>query len=124
MRPFAHLMLAMSLASLAAMPTARAQVDNDPTVYMISYIEVMPSATKQTAGLLKALLDASRKEPSALRFEVLQRTAPSSQFGVIEVWKDQKSDDAHEVSAANKAYRARLSPVGGALYDQRWYKAL
>ena len=124
MRPFAHLMLAMSLASLAAMPTARAQVDNDPTVYMISYIEVMPSATKQTAGLLKALLDASRKEPSVLRFEVLQRTVPSSQFGVIEVWKDQKSSDAHELTAHGKAYRADLAPMIGALYDQRFYKPL
>lgn len=232
MRPFAHLMLAMALTSLAAIPAAHAQDANDPTVYMISYVEVMPSATKQVTGLLKALLDASRKEPSVLRFEVLQRTAPSSQFGVIEawkdqaaldahtaaahtkqfrdklqpllltpvderlcnaisvgamqagdarglyvmthvdiagpnpanrdafipvlkafgeasrkaagnlrydvmqqksrtnhfqiveVWKDQKSDDAHEVSAPNKAYRAKLSPVGGALYDQRWYKAL
>ena len=42
----------------------------------------------------------------------------------VELWQDQKSNDAHEASAPNKAYRARLSPVGGALYDQRWYKAL
>src|SRR3977135_2891301 len=105
MRPFAHLMLALALTSLAAMPAAHAQDANDPTVYMISYVEVMPSATKQVTGLLKALLAASRKEPSVLRFEVLQRTAPSSQFGVIEAWKDQAALDAHTAAAHTKQFR-------------------
>jgi quinol monooxygenase YgiN len=124
MRPFAHLLLAMALASLAAMPAARAQDANDPAVYMISYVEVMPSATKQTASLLKALLAASRKEANGLRFEVLQRMAPSSQFGIVEVWKDQAALDAHTAAAHTKQFRDALQPLLLAPVDERLCNAI
>jgi quinol monooxygenase YgiN len=55
---------------------------------------------------------------------VLQQKSRTNPFQVVEVWKDQKSDDAHEISARNKAYRAKAGSMQGALYDQRWYSAL
>ena len=39
-------------------------------------------------------------------------------------WKDQASDDAHEIAAHTKQFRDALGPLTGALYDQRWYTAL
>src|SRR5437667_4170605 len=124
MRTFARLMLAMALTFFAAMPTARAQDANDPILYMISYIEVMPSATKQTSDLLKQLLAASRKEANVLRFEVLQRTAPASQFATIEVWKDQAALDAHTAAPHTKQFRDRLQPLLLAPVDERLCNAI
>ena len=54
----------------------------------------------------------------------MQQTSRTNHFQVVEVWKDQKTGDAHEISAPNKAYRAKVGAMQGALYDQRWYSAL
>ena len=43
---------------------------------------------------------------------------------MVEAWSDQAADDAHEIAAHTKEFRAALGPLTGALYDQRWYKAL
>jgi quinol monooxygenase YgiN len=114
----------MALTLFAAVGAPRAQDANDPTIYMISYVEVMPAATKQTADLLKALLAASRKEANVLRFEVIQRTTPSSQFGIIEVWKDQAALDAHTAAAHTKQFRDTLQPLLIAPVDERLCNAI
>src|SRR5688572_24583751 len=41
--------------------------------YVVSYIEAMPSAKDQAADMFKRLALLSRKEPGAVRFEVLHR---------------------------------------------------
>jgi quinol monooxygenase YgiN len=74
--------------------------------------------------VLKAFGEAARKATGNSRYDVLQQKSRTNHFQVVEVWKDQKSDDAHEISASNKAYRAKVGAMQGALYDQRWYSAL
>jgi len=74
--------------------------------------------------VLKAFGEAARAAAGNMRYDVLQQTSRTNHFQVVEVWKDQKSDDAHEMSAPNKAYRAKVGAMQGALYDQRWYSAL
>ena len=44
--------------------------------------------------------------------------------GMLEIWKDQKADEDHEMMAATKEFRANVQPLLGAHYDRRWYKAL
>jgi quinol monooxygenase YgiN len=48
----------------------------------------------------------------------------TNHFTVVEVWKDQRSNDAHELAAHTRAFRSALTPITGALYDQRWYRPL
>jgi quinol monooxygenase YgiN len=43
---------------------------------------------------------------------------------VVEVWKDQRTNVAHELAAHTRAFRNALTPITGALYDQRWYRPL
>jgi quinol monooxygenase YgiN len=116
MRPFIHLALASAMMSLTVLPAARAQ---DDAAYMVTYLEVVPSAKGPAATILKQLADASRKENGALRFEVLQRTNPSNQFLVLEVWKDKAAMDAHAGAAAAKAYREKMQPLSLAPIDDR-----
>ena len=59
-----------------------------------------------------------------MRFDVVQQKARTNHFKMLEVWKDQAADDAHEIAPHTKAFRDSLLPLTGALYDQRWYKAL
>jgi quinol monooxygenase YgiN len=116
MRLFIHLALATTLMSLTALPAARAQ---DDAAYMVTYLEVVPSAKGPAATILKQLADASRKENGALRFEVLQRTTPSNQFLILEVWKDKAAMDAHAGGAAAKTYRDKMQPLSLAPIDDR-----
>src|SRR5437763_4769146 len=107
MRPVFHLAFATAVMSLAAMPAARAQ---DDAAYMVTYLEVVPSAKGPAATLLKQLADASRKESGVMRFEVFQRTTPSNQFLILEVWKDKAAMEAHGSGAAAKIYREKMQP--------------
>lgn len=116
------LVLATTLLPLASAPPARAQ-DNQ-SVYMVRYIEVMPDAKKQVPPLLKQLAEASRKEAGATRFEVLQRNSPSSQFVILEVWKDQQALDAHLAAAHVKQFLDQVQPLLIAPIDDRPCTAL
>jgi quinol monooxygenase YgiN len=115
MRPILHLAFATAMMSLAAMPAARAQDE----AYMVTYLEVVPSAKGPAATLLKQLVDASRKENGALRFEAFQRTTPSNQFLILEVWKDKAAMEAHGNGAAAKTYREKMQPIALAPIDDR-----
>ena len=118
MRQAFQLMLALVPLVLASAPAAHAQGTADPTVYVVRYIEVMPAAQEKSAGLLKQLAEASRKEAGVVRFDVLQRTAPASHFATFEVWKDQPSLDAH-AAAAHKQFLDAVQPLLIAPVDDR-----
>jgi quinol monooxygenase YgiN len=93
-------------------------------LYVVTHVDVGPPNRDKAVVALNALADPSRKEAGNLRFDVLQQKARSNHFTVTEVWKDQRSNDAHEIAAHTKDFRAALGPLTGALYDQRWYKPL
>jgi len=114
--------LAMALVSTTAQ--APAQDAADPTVFIISYIEATFAGKNQVATQLKQLRDASAKDDGLIRYEVLQRVSPTNQFMALEIWKDQQAEDAHEIDAATKDYRAKVQPLLGAHYDRRWYKQM
>jgi quinol monooxygenase YgiN len=73
---------------------------------------------------LKALADPTRKDKGNVRYDVLQQKNRTNHFTVVEAWSDQAANDAHEIAAHTKEFRATLGPLTGALYDQRWYKPL
>src|SRR5260370_10209957 len=83
MRQAFHLMLALVPLWLAGAPAVRAQSAADPTVYVVRYIEVMPAAKQQGAGLLKKLADASRKEAGVPRLDVLPPAPPAGPFATF-----------------------------------------
>jgi len=87
-------------------------------------VDVAPPNKDAGIALLKSVAGPARKEPGNLAFDALQQTARSNHFEVVEIWADQKAEDAHENSAATKEYRTKVQPLLGAHYDRRWYKSL
>jgi quinol monooxygenase YgiN len=112
----------MALLPIAAAPAARAQ--GGQPIHMVRYVEVMPDAKGQVPAMLKQLAEASRKEAGVMRFEVLQRTAPSSQFVIIDTWKDQQALDAHLASAHAKQFMDQIKPLLISPIDSRDCTAL
>jgi quinol monooxygenase YgiN len=117
MRLLTHLMLAMTIVPLALAPQASAQEDS--TSHMITYIEVTPAAKAQAATVLKELAAASKQDAGLMRFEVLERTAPSNQFVIVEAWKDEAALNAHAGTAHAKQFRDKMQPHLMAPIDDR-----
>jgi quinol monooxygenase YgiN len=93
-------------------------------VLVVTHVDVGPPNRDKAAVALNALAESSRKDSGNLRFDVVHQKARTNHFTVIEAWKDQEADEAHEVAVHTREFRATLAPLAGALYDQRWYKAL
>ena len=105
MRAFVHAILAIVTLPLAAAP---AKAQEDSSIHMVSYVDAAPAARNQVATLLRQLANASRKDAGLIRFEILQRTSPSSQFVILESWKDQAAFDAHVAAAHHKQFREKI----------------
>jgi quinol monooxygenase YgiN len=106
---------------IAAAPAGKS---DGGAVFVVTHVDVPPPKKDECISLLKALAGDSRKEPGATRFEVFQQTSRPNHFSVVEIWKDQKTYDAHITAAHTKKFREQLTPMSGALYDERLYKAL
>jgi quinol monooxygenase YgiN len=116
MRLALSLLLAMVLTPIVSVPAAHAQ---DTAVYVVSYIDVAPGARGSAVGALRQLANASRKDDGNTRFEVLQRIAPSNQFAIVAIWKDQKAYEAHLAAAHSKEFRDKIKPSLISAIDDR-----
>jgi quinol monooxygenase YgiN len=114
------LLIAIALTAVVAQPS-HAQ---EAPLYVVSYIEVAPSAAGTVAGLLRQLATASRKDNGNTRFDILQRTAPSNQFAIVASWKDQKAYDAHLASAHSKEFRDKIKPDLISAIDDRLHSGM
>ena len=110
MRLFIHVMLALAMMPFALTPPAAAQ-DMASAAYMVTYVEATPAAKRQTASLLRQLAAASRQDAGRPRFEILQRTAPTNQFVILEAWKDEAALNAHAATAHAKQFRDKVQPL-------------
>jgi quinol monooxygenase YgiN len=115
-RPSSGLAVATALAGVdQAMATA---------VYVLTHVDVPPPAKEDCIALLKQLTENSRKDAGVLRFDVLQQDSRPNHFTVVEAWRDRKSHDAHVVADHTRDYRRKLTPMSGALFDERLYEAI
>jgi quinol monooxygenase YgiN len=112
------LIAAAMLASVMA-PGALAQTPDNQVAYLVTYIDVTPSAETETAKLLRGIAAASSKEAGKLRYDVLQHAERRSQFAILEAWSDAKAFEAHSGGTAMKQFRDQLGPLRIGLYDQR-----
>jgi quinol monooxygenase YgiN len=93
-------------------------------VYVVTHIDTIPAPGSDGPSLLKRLADDSRKDEGNLRFDVWQHTMRANHFTVVEVWRDQKSLDAHAAAAHTRQYRETLQPLAGSPLDERLYKVI
>jgi quinol monooxygenase YgiN len=90
-------------------------------VYVLTHVDVFPAGKDQTIELLKQLAEASRKEAGNLRFDVLQQDGRANHLPLVEAWRDGDAQRAHAMAEHTRAFRAKLVPLQGALYDERLY---
>jgi quinol monooxygenase YgiN len=120
-----HLISAIDDRTHVGMETATGPVKSEPgAIYVVTHVDVPPPKKDECIAALKALVDASRKEPGSVRFDIFQQGSRPNHFSVVEIWKSQAAYDAHITAADTKKFRDQLTPMSGALYDERLYKAI
>ncbi|HUC71340.1 MAG TPA: antibiotic biosynthesis monooxygenase [Stellaceae bacterium] len=93
-------------------------------VYVVTHVDVFPAGKDQAAALVAALAEAGRKMPGNFWFDVLQVDGHANHFTLVEGWRDRASFDASVMAASTREFRQKLTPLEGALYDERLYHAL
>lgn len=93
-------------------------------VYVVTHVDVIPTFKDQTIAAIKELAAASRKEKGNLRFDAVQQPNRLNHLFLIEAYRDRAAFDTHLTAEPTQAFRTRLLPMQGALYDERLYEAV
>jgi quinol monooxygenase YgiN len=93
-------------------------------VYVLTHVDVFPAGKDEAAALVTALAEAGRKLNGNLWFDVLQVDGHANHFSLVQGWRDLNSFEASLMSAPVREFRQKLTPLEGALYDERLYQAL
>lgn len=93
-------------------------------IYVVTHIDVIPPGKDACMTALKAMSTDTAAEPGNVSYDVLQQDDHSNHFTVVEAWADVTAADAHAMAAHTRAFRAKLIPIKGALYDERFYTAM
>jgi quinol monooxygenase YgiN len=93
-------------------------------VYVLTHVDVVPPSKDDCMTLLKAMSVDTPKDSGNVSYSILQQANRPNHFTVFEVWANRKGLDAHAIAAHTRAFREKISPMAGALYDERFYKTL
>jgi quinol monooxygenase YgiN len=93
-------------------------------IYVVTHIDVIPPATGSGMAALKTMSADTSKDAGNIGYDVLQQLDRANHFTIVEEWTNQKAADAHAMAAHTRAFRDKLKPIAGALYDERRYTAL
>ena len=91
---------------------------------VLTHVDVFPTFKDQALELVRMQAEAARKDPGNMRYDVLQWDGHPNHFTLVEVWRDRKAFDASVVTPHNKEFRQKMTPLEGALYDERLYHAV
>jgi|SRR5271168_4027311 len=94
------------------------------TIYVLTHVDVIPAGKDDCMAALKTMSIDTANDPGNTSYQVLQQANRGNHFTVVEAWTDRKSVDAHAMTAHTRAFREELTPFAGALYDERFYKAI
>jgi quinol monooxygenase YgiN len=108
----------MSLPANSQAPPAPPPVPEGPR-YIVTYLEVSPTATADGTKVVRQFRDAVRAEPGNLRAEALQRLGQPYQLVLLEAWQDQRAADAHAQASATLSFHEQIRAIQNAPADVR-----
>ncbi|HEY2994564.1 MAG TPA: antibiotic biosynthesis monooxygenase, partial [Methylomirabilota bacterium] len=113
-------LLALAMVAVGAIVDAHAQAPApEGVVYVVTYVEVMPTSRADGLTALRRYRDATRAEDGSLRCEVVSRLGQPHQFVVLEAWKDRGAFEAHGKSPTTAQMRERVQAIRNAPLDER-----
>lgn len=98
--------------------------DSKGAVYVLTHVDVIPPGKDQAVALVKELVAASRKDDGNLFYDALQQGNRANHMTLFAAWRGRAARNAYAVSDAAREFRAKETPLAGALYDERLYEAV
>jgi quinol monooxygenase YgiN len=105
-------------------PANAAAVAKGATVFTVTHVDFIPPKKDDGIAALRAIADPSRQEAGNLRYDILQQSSRPNHLTLVEAWRDHKALEAHEVASHTAKFRDVSTPMSGALFDQRLYRAI
>jgi quinol monooxygenase YgiN len=95
----------------------------DGPTYVMTYVEVVPSATANAVAILKAYRDAARREPGAMFVDIMQEDGQPYNFVLSEVWQNRGAVAAHASAASRTALIEKVKSIALGPTDMRIHQA-
>ena len=121
-RLFASVALTAILIGPAIAQNQPIPVIDGPT-YVMTYVEVVPSATANAVAILKQYRDAARREPGAMFVDIMQEDGQPYNFVLSEVWQNRAAVAAHASAAARSGMIEKVKPIALGPTDMRIHQA-
>jgi quinol monooxygenase YgiN len=93
-------------------------------LWVATHVDAMPDHAAEVAIMLKQIGEANAREAGHLRTIVGLQLDHPNHFTLIEVWITRAAFEMHEAAKPTRAFRTKLAPMIGALYDSRPYQAI
>jgi quinol monooxygenase YgiN len=122
--------LAIFALMLAPRPAAQAQQKGAAAaqladaVFVVSHVDLVPDAVTADTSALQQYAADTRKDPGALRVELLQQSDRGNHFTIVSVWASAAAFNAHLAAAHTKEFRAKIQPGLGSPFDERLHHLL
>ena len=106
---------AIALLAFAMTQSAAAQQNAVPVIdgptYLMTYVEVIPTAEAPALSALKNYREASRKESGAIRIDLYQEQGQAHRFVLEEIWQNRAMAQDHAKGMAAAALVQKLKPI-------------
>lgn len=116
------LLTCLAIAGARAADRAGDRVAEKP-IYVVTYVDVVATASPQTTALLKAYLAAARHEAGALGVDLYEQQGRSGGFALVESWRDHSTFEAHSKGVAVGRLTQALQSVQAGPWDVRTHTA-
>jgi quinol monooxygenase YgiN len=107
----------------AALLTMQAQNPQE-RLYVVTHVDLMPPFAEEGGKLLSEFAAQARRDPGAVRFEVLVEPARRNHLTLVTVWESREAFDRHLAAEHTRAFRQRLQPMLGSPFDERLHVQL
>jgi len=92
-------------------------------VFVVTHVDVVPNGLPRAREALNGQVEHTRKQTGNVRFDVHQGMR-MNHFTVVEVWRDDRTREAHITAPHTRSYRETLrdTAIDGSPYDERLYR--
>jgi len=124
LRPLLSSAVLAALVSSASAQNANPQIAViDGPTYLMTYVEVVPSASARAIAMMKEYRDATRKEPGANFVDIYQEAGQTHRFILSEIWQNRAMAKAHSDGPLVAALAAKIKPIEIGPSDLRIHQA-
>jgi quinol monooxygenase YgiN len=111
--------LGVVVVAMSLTQATQSEGANDATIYVVTYVDVMPPSKDDGIALLRQYREASRQDAGKMCIEVLQQYGRPHHFVILETWQDQPSFEAHTQTAHVAQFREKLQAFRNSPNDER-----